>query len=71
VSATLSQDVLKAVDKLKSYNSRSKFIELALRAFIAQTIRNQQNAQGLEIVNRRADALNSEAQDVLAYQALL
>jgi len=42
-----------------------------LRAFIAQTIRNQQNAQDIEIVNRRADALNSEAQDVLAYQALL
>ncbi len=71
-SVTLSQDVLKAVDKLsKSYKSRSEFIELALRAFIAQTIRSQQNARDLEIINRRAEALNSEAQDVLDYQAPL
>ena len=71
-SVTLSKDVLKAVDKLsKSYRSRSEFVEIALRAFIAQTIRNQQNARDLEITNRHADALNSEAEDVLAYQATL
>jgi metal-responsive CopG/Arc/MetJ family transcriptional regulator len=71
-SVTLSQDVLKAVDKLsKPYKSRSEFVEIALRAFIAQTIRNQQNARDLEIINRRADALNSEAEDVLAYQVPL
>ena len=71
-SVTLSKDVLKAVDKLsRSYKSRSEFIELALRAFIAQTTRNQQNAKDLEIINRRAAALNSEAQDVLDYQVTL
>jgi metal-responsive CopG/Arc/MetJ family transcriptional regulator len=71
-SVTLSKDVLKAVDKLsKSYRSRSEFVEIALRAFIAQTIRNQQNARDLEIINRHADALNSEAEDVLAYQVPL
>ena len=71
-SVTLSKDVLKAVDKLsKSYRSRSEFVEIALRAFIAQTIRNPQNARDLEIINRRADALNAEAEDVLAYQVPL
>jgi metal-responsive CopG/Arc/MetJ family transcriptional regulator len=71
-SVTLSQDVLKAVDKLsRSYKSRSEFVEVALRAFIAQTMRSQQNARDLEIINHRADALNSEAEDVLAYQAPL
>ena len=71
-SVTLSKDVLKAVDKLsKSYRSRSEFVEIALRAFIAQTIRNQQNARDLEIINRHADALNSEAEGVLAYQVPL
>ena len=71
-SVTLSKDVLKAVDKLsRSYKSRSEFIELALRAFIAQTTRYQQNAKDLEIINRRATALNSEAQDVLDYQVTL
>ena len=71
-SVTLSKDVLKAVDKLsRSYKSRSEFIEIALRSFIAQTARHQQNVKDLEIINRRADALNSEAEDVLAYQVPL
>jgi len=71
-SITLSKDVLKAVDKFsRSYRSRSEFVEIALRAFIAQTIRNQQGARDLDIINRRADALNSEAKDVLAYQVPL
>jgi len=71
-SITLSRDVLKTVDRLsRSYKNRSEFIELALRAFIAQTLRKEQNAQDLEIINRRAEALNVEAEDVLAYQAAL
>jgi len=71
-SITLSQDVLKAVDKLsRSYKNRSEFIEMAVRAYIAQTFRNEQNAQDLEIINRQADTLNSEAIDVLAYQVSL
>jgi len=68
-SITLSADVVKAVDKLSGlYKNRSEFIETALRAFIAQTIRNQQNARDLEIINQHADRLNEEALDVLAYQ---
>lgn len=71
-SITLSKDVLKTVDKLsRSYKNRSEFIEMALRAYIAQVVRNEQNAKDLEIINQRADTLNSEATDVLAYQASL
>jgi len=71
-SITLSKDVLKTVDKLsRSYKNRSEFIEFALRAFIAQTLRKEQNAQDLEIINRRAESLNAEAEDVLAYQVAL
>jgi metal-responsive CopG/Arc/MetJ family transcriptional regulator len=71
-SITLSKDVLKAVDKLsRSYKNRSEFIEIALRAYIAQTIRHEQNARDLEIINQRADVLNAEADDVLAYQVSL
>ncbi|HBI23649.1 MAG: hypothetical protein A2Y48_05630 [Nitrospirae bacterium RIFCSPLOW2_12_42_9] len=68
-SITLSVEVLKAVDKLSGeYKNRSEFIETALRAFIAQTIRNQRNERDLDIINRHAARLNKEAIDVLAYQ---
>ena len=68
-SITLSEDVLKAVNKLsEGYKNRSEFIEVALRTFIAQTLRDKRNARDLEIINRRARHLNEEALDVLAYQ---
>jgi len=71
-SVTLSKDVLQAADKLsRRYKNRSEFIEAALRAYIAQAIRDEQNARDLEIINQRADQLNEEALDVLAYQVAL
>ena len=72
-SITLSEDVLKAIDKrAKQFKkNRSDFIETAVWAFIGQLIRDEQNARDLEIINRRADFLNQEAADVLAYQVPL
>ena len=71
-SITLSKELLKAVDRLAGRNkSRSEFIEAALKAYIALIIHNEQNAKDLEIINRRADGLNEEALDVLAYQVSL
>lgn len=69
---TLPQNLLRVIDKrAKPNGNRSVFIEKAVRAFIAQLIREEQNARELEIINRRADYLNQEAADVLAYQAAL
>jgi hypothetical protein len=58
------------VDKrAKQYKkNRSDFIEAAVLAFIGRLIRDEQNARDLEILNRRADYLNQEAAEVLAYQ---
>ncbi len=71
-SITLSEDILQTVDELSgSYKNRSEFIETAVRAFIDQLIRDQQNARDLEILNRHADRLNQEAADVLTYQVEL
>jgi metal-responsive CopG/Arc/MetJ family transcriptional regulator len=69
-SITISDELLKVVDKrAKQYKkNRSDFIEAAVLAFIRQLIRDEQNARDLEILNRRADYLNQEATDVLAYQ---
>ncbi len=68
-SITLSEDVLKAIDKFtgKSKN-RSEFIESAVRAYIAQMVRRERNARDLEILNQNANRLNQEALDVLEYQ---
>jgi len=68
-SVTLSEDVIKTIDKLSGQSkNRSKFIEKAVRAYVAQMIRRELNARDLEILNQRADQLNEEARDVLAYQ---
>ena len=71
-SITLSEDVLKAIDKLSGQSkNRSEFIEMAVRHYIAQLIRKGRNARDLEIINQRADRLNEEALDVLAYQVTM
>jgi metal-responsive CopG/Arc/MetJ family transcriptional regulator len=68
-SITLSEDILKAIDEYTGeHKNRSEFIEDAVRAFITQLIRRQQDARDLEIINQRADHLNREAADVLTYQ---
>ena len=70
-SITLSADVLAAVDELVGERSRSEFIEAALRRAIAEQRRRQQNERDLAIINRVADRLNEEADDVLSYQITL
>lgn len=68
----LSNDVLNSIDQFaNNYKSRSEFIEVAIRAFIAQIVRQDQNMHDLEIINRYADDLNQEAMDVLEYQVAL
>jgi len=69
-SVSLSEELLRAIDKqTRQYKkSRSEFIESALWTFIGQLIRDELNARDLEIINQRAEYLNKEADDVLAYQ---
>jgi len=70
-SITLSEDLLGAIDQRAGNKNRSEFIEEALWSFIAQMIRDEQNARDIQIINKRADYLNQEAADVLAYQVKL
>ena len=72
ISVTLSEDLLEAIDqRAGQFKNRSDFIETAVRTFLAQMIRDEQNARDLAIINRRADYLNQEAADVLDYQVFL
>ena len=68
-SVTLSEAVVKTIDRtaLKG-ESRSQAIERLLREALAARARRQADAHDLALLNRHADDLNAEAEDVLAYQ---
>jgi metal-responsive CopG/Arc/MetJ family transcriptional regulator len=69
-SVTIDEAVLRAIDKVASRSrSRSRVIEDAAREFLARRARSARDARDLEILNGKADALNREMNDVLAYQA--
>jgi metal-responsive CopG/Arc/MetJ family transcriptional regulator len=69
-SITLSQDILKAIDAhMAGYKSRSDFLETAARVFIEYLEKKEAELRDLEIINRHAEALNDEAEDVLGFQA--
>jgi Arc/MetJ-type ribon-helix-helix transcriptional regulator len=70
-SVTLTGSLLDAIDRQQDFRSRSDFIETAVRRFLAHRQADEIERRDLEIIDRRADALNAEAQDVLAYQAPL
>ncbi len=72
-SITLSEDTLRIVDRRahRARKSRSDLIETAVREYLAQLARAEQNTKDLAILNQLADRLNAEADEVLAFQAPL
>jgi metal-responsive CopG/Arc/MetJ family transcriptional regulator len=68
-SITLSEELISEIDELsRQYGNRSLFIEQAIRDFLATRAKRKRDLHDIEILNQRADALNKEAEDVLAYQ---
>ncbi len=71
-SITLSEDILKFLDKeAEKDESRSEVIDRLLRATITNNHRQTREAKDLEQINRYAEELNKEAEDVLEYQVEL
>jgi len=69
-SITLSRERLTGIDRLAgSKYSRSAFIERVLQRYLRERERAQAHARDLERINHAAERLNSEAGDVLDYQA--
>jgi metal-responsive CopG/Arc/MetJ family transcriptional regulator len=69
-SITLSKEVLTGIDRVAgSGQSRSAFIETVLQQYLQQRKRAQRDARDIELINRHAEELNAEAEDVLRYQA--
>jgi metal-responsive CopG/Arc/MetJ family transcriptional regulator len=69
-SITLSPETLRAIDAFAgSESNRSRVIERAVLEFLERQRRARRERRDLEILNRLADELNREVEDVLAYQA--
>jgi metal-responsive CopG/Arc/MetJ family transcriptional regulator len=69
-SLTLSPEVLTGIDRLAgSKQSRSAFIENVLRQYLRDRIRKERSARDLALLNKFADEMNAEAEDVLRYQS--
>ena len=70
-SVSLEEDVAKALDHVVGKGgSRSAAIEQAVREFLERRARQSRAAKDVKIINRHAERLNREAEDVLSYQAL-
>ena len=69
-SITLSKEVLTAIDRTAgSKQSRSAFIEAVLTEYLRKQARAQVEARDLELINKAADELTVEVEDILGYQA--
>ena len=68
-SISLSEDLVRQIDRLAGrYGNRSVLIERAVRDFLEAEAKRKRDARDLGILNRRAEALNKEAEDVLSYK---
>jgi metal-responsive CopG/Arc/MetJ family transcriptional regulator len=68
-SITLSEDVLESIGQfILEGESRSEAIERLLRESFAQQARRARDSKDLALINKHADQLNEEAEDVLKYQ---
>ncbi len=70
-SITLAPDVLDGIDRLAgSKQSRSALIERVLRRYLRERARAAIEARDLERLNAATERLNSEAAEVMEYQAI-
>jgi len=68
-SVTLAASTLKAVDELAGPGmARSRIIEQAVLEFVQRCRRQLRDQRDFAILNRSADRLNREVEDVLAFQ---
>ncbi|MCP4653939.1 MAG: hypothetical protein GY856_00830 [bacterium] len=71
-SITLSPATLDAIDQIAGPDrNRSRVIEQAVLEFLERRRRELRDAKDLRILNRCAERLNREMDDILAYQVEL
>jgi metal-responsive CopG/Arc/MetJ family transcriptional regulator len=68
-SVTLSEDVVKALDRTaQKGESRSQVLERLVREGLAARARRAADERDRALIDRHARALNAEAEDTLRYQ---
>ena len=68
-SVTIERRVLRAIDRVVTRGrSRSRILEEAAVEFLARRARAAREAKDLSILNREAEGLNREMEDVLLFQ---
>ena len=68
-SVTLSEDIMKTIDRVaRKGESRSAVVERLVRESLAARARQAVAERDRAVLDRHADALNAEAEDVLRFQ---
>ena len=68
-SVTLSAAAIQAIDELAGpETTRSAIIDQAVMEFVQRRHRQLREQKDLEILNRRAERLNREVEEILAFQ---
>ena len=68
-SITLNEEIVEELDRMTDEGSnRSQMIERAVAEFIERQRRWLRDVRDLEILNRSAEELNDEVDEVLSYQ---
>jgi len=68
-SVTMDEKVLRAIDRVVTREkSRSRIIEDAARDYLTKQARLARDSRDREIIDRAAEGLNAEMEDVLSYQ---
>ncbi len=68
-SITISEDTVASLEELTREGlSKSRIIEIAVAELLARHRRRRRDQVDREILDRRADVLNREVEDILGYQ---
>lgn len=68
-SVTLAEETVAAIDEMATAGrNRSRIIEEAVNEYLERRGRERRDRRDLEILNRHAERLNREVEDVLGYQ---
>ncbi len=67
-SVTLPQELLTRIDRVDK--NRSALLERAALAYLDHLARQDRDRRDIELINRNAERMNKEAEDVLEYQQI-
>ena len=69
-SVTLPKDLLVKIDALAGKkHQRSAIVESALRDYVAKENGGKLNTRDIEIINKNADLINKQVEEILEFQA--